>query len=167
MDWFQDFILERLHHHTFSNMFSDKISRTHCAWILSCSSFEVDSWPNLLIIFPIFHNILNATWITTSFNYMYPSMHVHTSHQCYKCPPFTLHPWQWMHNVVCDNFATITSNANFHVGWKQLHTLPWTMFHSFCWWVDIMFTKDEIFTLADVVIVDPRRVDLCHGSCST
>jgi hypothetical protein len=53
---------------------------------------------NLLIIFPmIFHNVPNTTWITTSFDYMYPLMCVHTSHRCYKCPPFTLRSRQWAH----------------------------------------------------------------------
>jgi len=37
----QDSILDRLHHHTFSNMLSDKISKTHHAQILSCSNPEV------------------------------------------------------------------------------------------------------------------------------
>jgi hypothetical protein len=51
---------------------------------------------SLLIIFPmIFHNALNT--ITTSFDYKYPLMRVHTSHRCYKCPPFMLHSRQWAH----------------------------------------------------------------------
>jgi hypothetical protein len=53
---------------------------------------------SLLIIFPILlHNAPNMTWNATSFNSKYPLMCVHTSHQCYKCPIFTLRPWQWAH----------------------------------------------------------------------
>ncbi len=54
--------------------------------------YNSTSLPSLSLIFPIlFHNALNAIWITTFFNYKYLSMRVHTSHRCYMCPPFTLH----------------------------------------------------------------------------
>jgi hypothetical protein len=46
-----DSISKRLHHHTFSNMFSNGISKAHCAQILSCSSQGVNVW---LTIRPIF-----------------------------------------------------------------------------------------------------------------
>jgi len=72
---FQNSILEC--HHSFSNMFFDKIFEAHCAQILSCFglgvgalAYNLISFPNLLIIFPKFcHNISNVTWITPSFNY--------------------------------------------------------------------------------------------------
>jgi hypothetical protein len=35
---FQDSILERLHHHTFSNMLFNRISKAKCSRILSCSN---------------------------------------------------------------------------------------------------------------------------------
>jgi hypothetical protein len=90
-------------------------------------------------------------------------MHVHTSHQSYRCPPFTLRPWQWtqMHyDVVHNTFVAIAQDANFHMGWKQLHTLPLTTFHFFHWRVDIVITKDGIRTLANIVIANPTWMDL-------
>jgi hypothetical protein len=60
--------------------------------------YSSTSFPNLLIVFPIFlHNILYTTWTTPSFNYMHSSMCVHTSHWPYGYPPFTLCSWQWTH----------------------------------------------------------------------
>jgi hypothetical protein len=47
---------------------------------------------------------------------------------------------------------------------KQLHALPSTMFHSSRRGVDIVFTKDGICTLVDVVIVDPTQAYLLHSS---
>jgi len=59
--------------------------------------YNLSNFPSLLIMFPIlFHNPLNVTWITTSFNCKYPSICVHTSYQCYMCLPF-ISPWQWVH----------------------------------------------------------------------
>ncbi len=59
-------------------------------------AYNLTNFLKFSIILPIlFHNIPNATWITTSFNCKYPSMHVHTSHWCYECAPFTLCPRQW------------------------------------------------------------------------
>jgi hypothetical protein len=51
-------------------------------------------FPNLSIIFLIFlHNTLDTINIITSFNFRPPPMCVHTSHQPYAYPPFTLCPW--------------------------------------------------------------------------
>jgi hypothetical protein len=97
-------------------------------------------------------------------------MHVHTSHQSYKCPPFTLHPWQWTHmhyDVVHNTFVAIAQDANFHMGWKQLHTLPLTTFHFSHWEVDIVITKDGIRTLANIVIANPTWMDLLTWSYTT
>jgi len=41
------------------------------------------------------------------------------------------------------------------------------MFNSSHWQVDIMFTKDGIRTLIDIVVVDPTWVDLFPGACAT
>jgi hypothetical protein len=121
--------------------------------------YSLISLPTLSIIFPIFlHNTLNTIWTTTSFNYKYLSMHVHTSHQCYEHPPFTLCPWQWVNrNSWCSSqhFVAIARNANFHVGQEQVHTLPSTTFHFFRRQVEIVFTKNEIRTLTNVVIANP------------
>jgi hypothetical protein len=38
---------------------------------------------------------------------------------------------------------------------------------SFCQWVDVLFTKNDICTLADIVIIDPMRTDLLPRSCAT
>ncbi len=119
-------------------------------------AYSLTSFPNLSIIFPILlHNPLNVIWITTSFNYMYLSMRVHTSHWCYKCPPFTLHPW-------CNlwHFCYHCTRCCLPCGLKQLHTLPSITFHSFYQRGDIWLTKDGIHTLVDVVIVDPTWIDL-------
>jgi len=73
--------------------------------------------------------------------------------------------WQWEHNthdVVHNIFVAITWDASFHVYEKQLHALLSTMFHSSCRRVDIVFTKDGIHTLVDVVIVDPTQAYLLH-----
>jgi hypothetical protein len=46
------------------------------------------------------------------------------------------------------------------VGWEQLHALLLNMFNFFCQWVNIVFTKDGIHTLANVVIVNPTQANL-------
>jgi hypothetical protein len=100
----QDSILEHLHHHTISNMFSDGILEAHCVWILlcyglggKCLAYNLTNFYNLLIIFPnFFQNISNRGWITTSFNCKPPLMCVHTSHWAYEYPLLMLCPCQWM-----------------------------------------------------------------------
>jgi hypothetical protein len=59
------------------------------------------------------------------------------------------------HDVVHDTFVAIMWDVGFHMGWKQLHVVPSTMFNSSYQQIDIMFTKDGIRTLVDIVIVDP------------
>jgi hypothetical protein len=71
------------------------------------------------------------------------------------------------HDAVCNTFAAVAQDVGFHVGWKQLHTLPSTMFHSTHWQVDIVLTKDEICTLFIVIIVDPTWLDLLCRSYPT
>jgi hypothetical protein len=68
------------------------------------------------------------------------------------------------HNVVHDTFAAIARNVGFHVGRKQLHALPSTTFNSSCQQIDIVLTKDGIYTLTDVVIANPTRADLLSQS---
>ncbi len=63
------------------------------------------------------------------------------------------------HDAIHDIFASIVWDASFHMGWKQLHVLPLVTLNFYCWQVEIMFTKNGIYTLADVVIVDPTHVD--------
>jgi hypothetical protein len=63
------------------------------------------------------------------------------------------------HDAICNTFVAIARDVGFHVGQKQLHVLPSTTFSSSCQQVDIVFTKDGICTLADILIVDPTRAD--------
>ncbi len=71
------------------------------------------------------------------------------------------------HDTIHDTFATIGRNTSFNVAQEQLHVLPSTTFNFFPQWVDIVFSKDGICTLVEVVIVDPTRADLLPQSCAT
>jgi hypothetical protein len=64
------------------------------------------------------------------------------------------------HDAICDTFTTIARKTNFNVGQKQLYVLPSTTFNSFHWQIHIMFTKHNIHTLTNVVIIDPTWMDL-------
>jgi len=128
-------------------------------------AYSLINLPILLIIFTnFFHNILNAAWITTSFNYKPPSMCVHTSHWFYGYPPFTLCPWQWTHRD--------PSCSLWHLCW---HYMKWqfpcgtkiitrisinTTFNSYRDGIDIVFTKNRIHTLANLDIANPTCADL-------
>jgi hypothetical protein len=52
------------------------------------------------------------------------------------------------------------------MGRKHLHAFPSTMFNFAYQQVDIVFTKDGICTLADIVIVDPTQMDLLPQFCA-
>jgi hypothetical protein len=71
------------------------------------------------------------------------------------------------HDVICDTFVAIAWDVDFHVGWKQLHVFPSITFNYSHQWVDIVFTKDGIRTLADFDIANPMWVDLLPWSCAT
>jgi hypothetical protein len=58
------------------------------------------------------------------------------------------------YDVICDSFVAIAQDAGFHVGWKQLHVLPSNMFNSFRQWINIVFIKDGIHTLVNIVIAN-------------
>jgi hypothetical protein len=126
--------------------------------------------PSLLIIFPILlHNAPNMIWTPTSFNCRNPSMHVHTPHWCYKCPTFTSHPQQWAHeHPWCSlwPFCCCSTRWWLPCGMRTTNCTCSTMFHSSCWRVDIVFTKDNICTLANVVIINSTRTNLLHQSCA-
>jgi hypothetical protein len=70
------------------------------------------------------------------------------------------------HDAICDTFVAIVQDVGFHVGWIQLHAFLSTMFNSSCQQVDIVFTKDDISTLVDVVIIDPTWTYLLPRSCT-
>jgi hypothetical protein len=59
------------------------------------------------------------------------------------------------HDAIHYIFVNIARNASFHMGRKQLHTLSSTTFNFLNWQVNIVFTKNGIRILVDVVIVDP------------
>ncbi len=71
------------------------------------------------------------------------------------------------HDVIHNIFATIMQDVSFHVERKQLRVHPSTTFNSFHQWVDIVLIKDDIRTLADIVITNPTRVDLLSQFCAT
>jgi hypothetical protein len=71
------------------------------------------------------------------------------------------------HDAIHDTFAAIVQDVSFHVGWKQSHVLLSTTFNSSCWQVNIVFTKNGICTLADVVIVDSTWTYLLPRSYTT
>jgi hypothetical protein len=70
-------------------------------------------------------------------------------------------------DVIRNTFVAIARDVGFHVAQKQLHTFSSTTFHSFCQQVDIVFTKNGIHTLVDVVIVDLTQSDLLHRPYAT
>ncbi len=53
------------------------------------------------------------------------------------------------------------------MGREQLHSLPSVTINSSHQQINIVLTKDEIHTLADIVIVDRTRVNLLPQSCTT
>ncbi len=71
------------------------------------------------------------------------------------------------HDAIRDTFATIMWDASFHVGRKELHNLPSTIFNSSRQQIDIVLTKDGICTLVNIVIADPIQVDLLPQYCET
>jgi hypothetical protein len=73
-----------------------------------------------------------------------------------------------IHDPIHNTFVAIAWNVGFHVGQKQLHVFPSTTFNSFHPRINIVFTKDGIYTLVNVVvIVDPTWIDLLIWSCAT
>jgi hypothetical protein len=164
----------------FSNMLSNKISETHCACarILSYSNLRTCDWfivrqtfPTFRLSSPSFSTML-WTWlglphpsITNIPQYMctHPINATNVHLLCYT------HGNEHMgtHDAVHNTFAAIAWNINFHVGQKQLHTLPSTTFHSSHQWIDIVVTKNGIHILVNVVIVDPTWVNLFRWSYAT
>jgi hypothetical protein len=62
----QNFILERLHHHTFYNMLSNEISEAHHVQILSCFGLKVGTWLTTRLVFPTFQ--LSSPFFSTTFD---------------------------------------------------------------------------------------------------
>jgi hypothetical protein len=59
------------------------------------------------------------------------------------------------HDAVHNTFVAIAQDVGFHVGRKQLHALLSTVFNFSRWWINIVFIKDDIHTLANVIILTP------------
>ncbi len=107
-------------------------------------AYSSTSLPRLLIIFPNFF-ISNVVKTTTSFNcrcHWYVCI-------CCTCD----NERTWTHDTICNTFFTIMQNADFHVGWKQLHAFPSTTFNSSYQQIDNVFTKDGIHTLTHYYIL--------------
>jgi hypothetical protein len=71
------------------------------------------------------------------------------------------------HDEVHYTFVTIVWDVSFHVRRKQLHALPLTILNPSHQRIDIMFTKDEICTLVDIIIIDPTHTDPLPWSYTT
>jgi hypothetical protein len=176
MVWFQDSILECLHHHTFFNMLFDRISKANCVQILSCSSPRVGtkltvqtSLPDLSIIFLVFF-IAYQTWLGLPHPSSIPQCMC--THRINHVGIHFLHcvhgkERTWIHDAVHDAFITIAWNVGFHMWSKQLHALPSTIINSTCQQVNIVLTKDDIHTLVDIVIVNPMQAYLLPWFCAT
>jgi len=128
------------------------------------------NFPSLLIIFPsFFHIILNMNWTTPSFNCRYPLVHVHTSHQLYGYSSFTLCSWQWTHGYSwCSSWHLCCHHVRCWLpcGTKTTTCIFSSTFNSFHWRVDIVLTKNDIRTLANIVIANPTWVDFLPQSCA-
>jgi hypothetical protein len=64
------------------------------------------------------------------------------------------------HDAIHDTFATITRDVGFHVKQKQLHAFLSTSFKSFRHQIDIVFTKNGIHTLINIIIANPTQMNL-------
>jgi hypothetical protein len=59
------------------------------------------------------------------------------------------------HDAIHDTFVGIARDVGFHVGQKLLHAIPSATFNSFRQRVNLVLTKNDIRTLADIVIANP------------
>jgi len=59
------------------------------------------------------------------------------------------------HDAIHDTFVGIARDVGFHVGQKLLHAIPLTTFISSRQQVNVVLTKDDIRTLAGIVIANP------------
>ncbi len=135
-------------------------------------SYNSTSLLSILIIFP---NVLTHHFIH-DLDYPIPQlkafldMCVHTSHRPYGihllcCDHDNKHVKT--HDAIRDTFATIAQDFGFHMGKEHLHALPSTTFNSSHQQIDIVFTKDDICTLADIVTTNPMRAYLLPRSNAT
>ncbi len=174
---FQDSILERLHHHTVISMFSNEILDTHHAQILSCLGTRVGAW---FIIRPIFSTFQLSSPIFSTTLWMWLGL-AHPSitslPQCvctHPIDPMGIHflccahgnECMGTHDAIHNTFVIIVWDVGLYMGQEQLHALPLAKLNSFCWWINIVFNKDAIRTLIDIVITNPLHVDLPPQFCT-
>ncbi len=121
--------MEHLYHHTFSNMFSNRISKAHCVKILSCFGLGGDAWFIIRPTFPTFQ--LSSPSFFTMFQTWFglPHLSIIGIFQCMCTHPIDVtnvhllhctHDNEHMgtHDVVFDIFATITPRCRFPCGSK-------------------------------------------------
>ncbi len=177
MVWLQDSILKRLHHHTFSNMFSNKIFEAHRAQILSCFGPKVSAWLIVRLVFPTFWLFSPIFFTSLQTQFGLPRHSITDIPLCVCTHPIDLmvihllhcvhgNMHTKIHDAICDTFAAITWDVDFHVR-QELHALSLTTFNSSSQQVDIVLTKDGICTLIDIVIANPTRTNLFPWSCAT
>jgi hypothetical protein len=159
-------------------MLFNKISKAHHAWILSCFGPGASIWLITKLVFLAFR-LFSLGFFTTlcmRLGLHHPSIACILQCVCtHPIDPMGIHLLHCAHgnectrppDAICNTFAAIAWDGGFHVRWEQLHVLFSTTFNSLCQWVNIVITKDDIRTLADVIIVDPTRVNLLHRSCVT
>jgi hypothetical protein len=138
---FQDSILEHLHHHTFFNMFSNKILKAHHAQILSWFGPKVNIYFIIQPIFPTFQlssqvfSTLLRTWLELS----HPS--IASLPWCVCAHPIDLMGIHFLlcthgdertrtHDAIRDTFAPIVRNVgsmwdeNNYMCFLQWHSIP-------------------------------------------
>ncbi len=125
----QDSILERLHHHTFSSMFSDETFEVHHAWILSCFGIRTGVWFTTRPIFPTFQlsSLDFCTIVHTWLRLPHPLIAGILWCVCtHPINPLSIHLLHFVHgnehtrthDAICDTFATIAQDVGFHLGQK-------------------------------------------------
>ncbi len=149
----------------------------HCARILSCFGPRASAWFTVWLVFPAFW-LSSPFFCTTPLAWLgLPHLSIISICWCVCSHPIDLMGIHLLHcahgnerigthDAIHNSFVAIAWNVSFHMGWKQLYALPSTTFNSFRWWIDIVFTKDGIHTLVDIVIADPTWAYLLPRSCA-
>jgi len=138
------------------------------AWarFCSCAGPRVGVWllvhpttPTFRLSSAHFLTTLQPSWLATSYN----------------CPPFMMLVWYTInnlsthllrcscgnehivtHDTLRDTVATIALKNGTHVQREVSHLFPYYTQQ----WVDILITRDDFWTLMDVIIVDPIGIDM-------
>jgi hypothetical protein len=156
-------------------MLFDKISKAHRAQNLSCFGQGVGVW---FIAWPIFttfqfFSLFFSTTFCTWLGLPHPSIVSFLPCACtHPIDPMGIHLLHCSHGnehtsthvVICNTFAIVAQDISFHLGQKQLHAFLSTTFNSSCWWINIVFTIDEIHILVDIIIANPMQTDLLPWS---